>query len=497
MKIYFREQHLSNLTHYAQAEQESTFILLYGKRKVGKTTLVKQFLKEHGGAYITVSSKSSYLQLQDITEYLRTVQFTDKVVPKFESWKDFFEFLFDTAVKKPVHIVIDEIQNFEYIDPDAYNALRETWNKRALDAKLKLIAITSNYDFINRTFKSQESALFNIHDYSLKLTPFRLDEVISIFRHHGSRLSVNQIMTIYTIFGGLPKYYFLFERFNLWNSSLEKIFRELIFMDFAPLGYELKELLINDFSRGNKIYLSILQSIASGYTKMSDIAKAVDIPVTNLTKYLFELEKRKRLIKRIVPIHTEDDSRSKFGRYYIKSFFENFWFRFIQQDIINYEMGQYDRMLKSIMKEIPEYVNERLLFQIREIFTEFPDSEVIKFIFPHPVTKTGSIWNRKETVELTVVSEEAKAVLLGSLHNADAPLELAEAEKYYNSFEAFSDVYPDFERKYLFISRKGFTSETEEFCNERNIMMMQTEMLINVLADEQLRKKDPVVEAIL
>lgn len=495
MKIYFRKSQLSTLHQFAdQSGDQSNLILLTGKRKVGKTTLVKQFLKSNKGAYITISSKSSYLQLQDISEYLKTFYFKDEFIPQFQSWGAFFEFLFHLAKHKPINIVIDEFQNFELIEPVAYSELKKAWDLYAESSKLNLLVVTSNVDFVSRTFKEPKSPLYSLNNYSIKLTPFTLSEVIAIFKHNKSKLSTRQIVTLYAIFGGLPKYYFLLERFNLWNKKLDVIFRELIFMDFAPLGYELKELLINDFSRGNKIYLSILQSIAAGYNKMSEIARAVDIPVTNLTKYLFELEKKKRLIKREVPLSTKDDSKSKFGRYYIKNYFDNFWFRFIQPDIINYEMGQYERMLKQIDEEIDSYFDDRVGIIIRNIFTMYPNTKVIEYLFPYKIDAVGALWNRKDLIDIVITSKESKKILYCHLITSEKPVTKALLESKISVNNEFKDVFPKYNREFAFITKNGLTEEADHFCNENAIKTTLIDMIFDVLLEDMKSDQDPIVE---
>ncbi|MBZ0198026.1 MAG: AAA family ATPase [Ignavibacteriaceae bacterium] len=472
----------------------SNFTLLVGKRKVGKTTLIKQFLRTNAGAYFTISNKSSFLQLQDISEYLKSYTFPDSFIPTFQSWGNFFEFLFYIARNRPVNVVIDEFHNFELIEPEAFDELKKMWDTYSKTSMLNLIVVTSNIDFMKRKFESKESPLFRINNHFIKLTPFRLSDVIVIFRMNGSKLSTNQIIELYTIFGGLPKYYFLIERHRLWNKDLETILKELVFVDFAPLAYELKELLINDFTRGNKIYLSILQAIAAGFTKMSDIAKTVNIPVTNLTKYLFELEKKKRLIERQLPVNTNDGSRSKFGRYFIRNYFENFWFRFIQPDIINFEMGEYDKMLTNISEKLGEYVNHRLGIFIREIFHDYQHSHYIQYLFPFEINKVGSVWNRKDTIEIVVVSESARAVLYANLVIQDEPLNKYDVNMASTQFFKFKTLYANYSKRYLLITKNGIDSGAEAFCKQKNIANIDINVFFDALVGDATEADAQIIE---
>lgn len=498
MQLFFRDEHLNTLLNIAKDnESGSTFTLLFGRRKVGKTTIVKQYLKQCGGAYVSISSKSTYLQLQDIREYLSKVFFAGLDVPEFNTWYSLFKFLFEQSKEKRLNIVIDEFHNMELVNKESIEEFRKVWSEYAEGSKLNLTVISSSYDFIDRHFNSQNSPLYEINSFRIKVTPFKLPEIIALFRLHGSERPVSEIITIYIIFGGLPKYYFLFERYNLWNKNIREILQELIFMDFAPLAYELKELLVSDFSKGNKIYLSILQAIAVGHNKMSDIARAVHIPVTNLTKYLFELEKKKRLIRRELPINNVEAGKSKFGRYYIKNYFENFWFQFIQSDYINYEMGQFERMTDSIMKNLDEYVNSRMIGILHEILRLYKSSDYIKQIFSHPISRYGAIWNRREVVDLVLESQEHQIVLFGIFAISNTPLTLEQATLYYSYFMEFKPLYQGLTKTYSFVVKVSPDEQALEFCENNNIRLLYQKDFFNVVMDREEYSRKHMVEVAL
>ncbi len=521
MKIYFREKTLAKLNQIAASiSGHANFTLVIGRRKVGKTTIIKQFLRQNSGAYFTISNKSSALQLKDISIYLKTFAMVDSYIPTFESWRDFFDFLFHLSKSKQINVVIDEFQNFELIDPNAYNDLRMAWDMNADNSSLNLMVITSNADFVKRSFgidveskrirELEDSeitgtqarsigiksiALEGIQSEIVRIDPFKLAEVFQICKMNNSTLSKNQILILYIIFGGLPKYYFLMERYKLWNTDIHTILKELVFGEFAPLAFELKELLVNDFSRGNKIYLSILQSIANGENRMTEIARSVNIPVTNLTKYLYELEKKKRLIFREIPINTLEDSKSKFGRYFIYSNFDNFWFRFIQPDIINFEIGEYDLMLEGIMTKLGDYLNERIITLVRESFKEYSTrSQIIKNIFPHRVSNVGALYNRREGVELVVESEESKTVLLGNLVKKEDTItanDLVKAAGYLNKFKV---NYTGWGYIFILIVKGHPDEEAQKFARENNIRLVDLNLLIDVVMGESGAERPAFIE---
>lgn len=413
MDLYFRTNELSQLdTIFDTTVKGSNFVLLYGKRRVGKTTLVREHLKRRKGAYISISIKASALQLNDISDYLKSFNFTTQFIPGFRSWEEFFLYIFHISKDTPLNLVIDEFQNFNKIVPGFYSELKNLWDQHARGAMLNLIAVTYSEQFVDKTFRSPESPLYGITRHEMKISPFSFSEVLKIAKQHHSTMKFEEIRNLYLIFGGLPKFYELIHYLGLWNSSVEDILRELLFKKYAPLASELNSLLVADFGRGSTVYLSILQSIAAGKNVVSEIAENVSIPVTSTTKYLSELEHTREVIKRRVPLGTLDASKSKYGKYYFRNYFDNFWFRFIQPDIISYEMGLFEKMLAGIMEGLNEYLHNRMPLLLKEVFREFRDHPDILAITGTPEIIIDGLWTRKASVDLALLDREANHLTL-------------------------------------------------------------------------------------
>lgn len=458
MYLYFRTDELSRLDSiFDSVSKGSNFVLLYGKRRVGKTTLVREHLKRRKGAYISISIKASALQLSDISDYLKTFEFTKQFIPGFRSWKEFFLYIFHISKDEPVNLVIDEFQNFSRIAPGFYEEFKNLWDLHARESKLNLIAVTYSEQFIDKVFRLPKSPLYRINKYEMKISPFSFSEVLKIARQHHSKMKFEEIRNLYLIFGGLPKFYELIYFMDLWNTSVEDILRELLFKKYAPLASELNSMLVVDFGRGSSVYLSILQAIANGKNVVSEIAESVSIPVTSTTKYLSELEHAREIIKRRVPLGTTEPTKSKNGKYFFRNYFDNFWFRFIQPDIISYEMGQYEKMLQGIMENLDGYIHERLPVLLKEIFREFRDHPDILAITGSPDVVIDGLWTRKTSFDLALLNKETASLKLCKVLTVKKmaeencceilTAELADAEGRYPLYNPelilFTEVRPD------------------------------------------------------
>jgi len=120
-----RKKEVDFLTQRLNEGIGSHFCLITGKRKTGKTTLLKEYLNRERGAYISIGSKSTSLQLSDISDYLKTFNFIEEdiFVPSFKTWKEFFEYLFYISREKRLQVVLDDFQNIEFIEPEVFEVL--------------------------------------------------------------------------------------------------------------------------------------------------------------------------------------------------------------------------------------------------------------------------------------------------------------------------------------------------------------------------------------
>lgn len=467
MQFYLRKNELNGLSSIADRESGTAkFILITGNRKAGKTALVNEFLSGRNGVYLTITPKSSAMQLKDIANYLQKVNPEDSFTPQFENWKHLFEYFFMLGKQKTFTVVFDEFQNWSDVESKVFNDFKSVWESRFSDSKLNIIFVSFDTPFTNNLFQNSSSPLYKLPDFTMKLLPFGLLDVISIFKQKKSPLKPEEILDFYIIFGGYPKYYRLFDIFNLWDKSFEEALRILVFQPYAPLGNELKDLILNHFTRENKVYISALESIALGCNTLTCIADNINIKPTTLSKYLLELENKKQIIKRIQPVNALPEGKTKLGKYYIKSYFENFWFRFVQPDIISYETGQFDRMMENISAKFPEYRRSRMQLLLKELIHNSNGISALNEILPGNISKLGSIWNRKESVDIVALYEGTKEAIFGNIYSG--VFEDSKMKKIKSGLQTFDKDFPGYNIRKMIFHGKEFTDETENMLKEKD-----------------------------
>jgi DNA-binding Lrp family transcriptional regulator len=277
--------------------------------------------------------------------------------------------------------------------------------------------------------------------------------------------------------------------------------------EYAPLGYELKELIVNEFSRGNKVYLSILQAIASDCQTVTEIAKAVAIPPTSVAKYIIELEKRKYLINRRTPIGTADPSRSKYGKYYLCSYFDNFWFKFIQPDLITYEMCEFDKMLFNVAQKLPAYFQGHAQLVVKELMNEFRNKKAVESILASSTDEIGEAWNRDVSVDLAVLDSKNDIIRLGDVIGPERGGIVLQIDKFITNTDTLKKFYHTRQMERFLVSWDHLDAKTLKTLADNDIKCIYLKELLgladyhpkpllsNIVKPQRIKKTDPAKSA--
>jgi len=157
------------------------------------------------------------------------------------------------------------------------------------------------------------------------------------------------VVEFFSIFGGIPKYYVAIEDFELEGKPLMDVLTYLFLRENAPFGYEVLDVLRQEFGKRKGTYYTILEAIATGHTKLNEIATYAGRNMTSITRYLNDLTDKYEMVGRIVPV-TEDPEKTRKGTYTIKNPVIAFWFRYIHRNITLLKEKTFRRSSKQLRK---------------------------------------------------------------------------------------------------------------------------------------------------
>lgn len=403
-KFYNRKEELKLLEdHYKLANENLITEVIIGRRRIGKTELIKKYIATKTALYFYVTKKSSQILLDDFTTIVKT-QF-NFVPEKLISWEDFFNILFNLSEKTKFIIIFDEFQNFYHVDQSVYSILQKKIDEYKNKTKMHLLFIGSIQSMMEKIFMRKEP-LFGRIDNFINLKSFNFTEVIEICKDHKIK-NLEDIFRIFSIFNGVAKYYDVLEKFNLFRAPTRQLLEKVVLSKDSPLYKEGENLLIEEFGADYERYFDILFSISVGKTKLNEISDLMRLPGTTINKYLSVLVKKYKIVEKRV---AKGDKNSRDSRYYLKDLFLKFWFRYVYKNFNQIELGE----LNSIFEKFEESFS---IFQ-GMIFEELARELLLKNIlksakFPYKPETIKNYWDRNQ--EFDIYSENKKFLMIGEI----------------------------------------------------------------------------------
>ncbi len=385
MRFYDRKSELALLqSSEKQSFETAVFTVLMGRRRVGKTSLVTQSLVGKEYAYLFVSKDSEALLCQNFQKELEA-QIGLTVYGEVSRFKDLFEVVMREAQRRHLTIVLDEFQTLYKINPSIYSDMQNVWDRYKQTAKINLIVLGSVQTLMKRIFEDEAEPLYGRPTSKFVLRPFTVEVLKEILHDANPNCSAEDLLCLYMITGGVAKYIELLV--DAKCCTKEKMINYVCRQDSYFLT-EGKDLLNQEFSGEFSTYFSILQLIAMGKTKRSEIDSTLH---KDTGTYLQNLEGRYELISRMKPLLARQNG--KVTAYEIRDNFLRFWFRFIYPYQSLIERNLFSLLHGNITKNYEGFTGRTL-----ERYFQDKVMETGQF------TQVGNWWDRKGENEIDLIA---------------------------------------------------------------------------------------------
>lgn len=385
MQFYDRTNELAILQeNELQSYENAVFTVLMGRRRVGKTSLITKAMEGKEYAYLFVSKDSEALLCQNFQRDLEQ-QIGLIIYGEITRFKDLFEVIMQEAQRRHLTIVFDEFQTLYKINPAIFGDIQNIWDRYKGKANINLIVLGSIQSLMKRIFEEKSEPLYGRPTSKLILRPFTINVMKQILSDANPDYSTEDLLCLYAITGGVAKYIELFIDAKCYTK--EKMLNYVCRQDSYFLT-EGKDLLNQEFSGEFGTYFSVLQVIASGKTKRSEIDSTLQ---KDTGAFLQNLESKYELINRMKPLLAKQNG--KVTAYEIRDNFLRFWFRFIYpyQSLI-------ERNLFSSLRS--NIANNYEGFTGRTLERYFQD----KLMETEQFTQVGNWWDRKGQNEIDLIA---------------------------------------------------------------------------------------------
>ncbi len=403
-----------NLLESRYKSGKAELIFIYGRRRIGKTRLIKEFLKGKRSIYLLARQTSLKENLMTFSRRIGESLGDDMLLlSPLQNWDAFFHYLSNNSKERLV-VAIDEFPYLVELDPSLPSILQSFWDELLFSTKIFLLLLGSTVSAMEGLMGSK-SPLYGRRTGQILLNPMDYFNARLFFPRYCTEDAVRS----YSILGGTPAYLKLFSD----DMKLEDNLKAQLRMD--SLLYSDANFLLREELREPRYYMAILEAVASGYNRFGQIADVTGLSRSSLGKYLAVLEDL-GFIERIVPLAKR--RRPRKGIYRVADPYLRFWFRFIypNQDLI--EFGEIDELVSIIMRDLESYVGVIFEDIAAQLLRKMNSMRLLPFRF----NKLGKWWEKDKEFDLVALSSK-KALLVevkwSDLNERDVERILAKMEE--------------------------------------------------------------------
>lgn len=472
MEFIGRKSELKTL-HREYAQQDS-FVVIYGRRRIGKTTLIKKFIKSKNAFYF-LATQEIESQAKKRFQNIIGRKTNNKLLSKatFSDWADIFQLITEYEPEEKKIIVIDEFPYLVKSNPAFPSILQYIWDEILKGSNIMLILCGSLISMMQKYALSYDSPLYGRRTAQIRLFPLSFTEI-----HAVSNRSFTDEVEHYAITGGVPKYMEFFDS----NDDLHTKLSNIIFSRNGFL-YEEPNFLLKDEVMSPINYYSIIKVIADGNHKIGNIADAIEMKSTSIMPYLSVLMDLGFIEKR-TPITEDKPEKSRKGLYFLSDNFLKFWFRYVYPFKGELEFGNddivFNDMKKTFISNFVAFCYEDIC---KDIFLNLCQKNIIDFV----PAKIGSYWlnerNKSNTeIDVIAVDNVNKQVFFGECKYHNKAVEAAVAHNLIEKVHKNSELtkkYAGFRFMFGLFSKSGFTDKCIELTKNRNeILLINEDVLL-------------------
>jgi len=452
-----RERELDALNRQYAAEGASLMII-YGRRRIGKTTLIKEFIKNKYALYFLADDESEDNIKKRFAESLAEYtgqSYKYKIV--FEEWRDMFEYFKEYESSDKKILIIDELPYIAGANPAFPSILQWVWDEWFQYENIMLILCGSLVHMMEKYTLSYDSPLYGRRTGQLKMKQVDFLHYNKFYEYKDYR----DLIERYAVTGGVPRY---IELFNGNADIFEEINRLMLSND--GLLYEEPEFLLRREVDEIGSYFAIIKSIAAGNHRPGKISADIGIKQTSLPKYLKTLMDLD-ILERETPVTEHNPEKSKMSLYQIKDNFLRFWFRFVYPERTRLEMGQSDYVLGKIKTNfIDNHVAHIYEYVCRSELWRLAPAEALQF------NTVGRWWNSKDEIDIVAFDSAGVDIIFAECKYRCQPMD---TDVFYDLLRKKDFVQWKNEirrEKFALFSISGFTAHLRELARLRGDLLL-------------------------
>jgi len=438
-------------------EDKFHLIVVYGRRRVGKTTLLTEFCKNKPSIFFVAEEYNDKINLESFSDKILSYFNLGEFLRRFESWEKAFIFLAQQSKGKRLVVVIDEFPYIVNSNKSIPSLLQNLIDHHLKDTKIFLIICGSSVSFIEKEVLSYKSPLYGRRTAQLIVEPFSFFESREFFPSY----SFEDQVTAYGVLGGIPQYLSIFDSTkDIYENIRTKI------LDKSSYLYEEPKLLLRQEVREPALYNSIIEAIATGSSKLNEIAAKVGVDTDKCAKYISVLIDLK-ILEKVTPLKLEAKSRKSIYR--IKDNFFRFWYRFVFSNKTLIEQGLIDEVVENKIKPfISDFIGEVYEQVCMDYLKILNREKKLPFIFENIGKWWGNNPYKKREEEIDIVALNDDNILFCECKWRNQKVDMSVL----NNLMEKSMIFNHRKKFYALFSKSGFTDEVISFAEQNSHILL-------------------------
>lgn len=434
-----RKRELHSLKEELKPDRNS-FIVIYGRRRIGKTSLIKELLKEEDHVYYLATELPIKQQFGDLQKQVGK-EIKDDLLKKkaFDEWDDFFNYISD--LKKSFILVIDEFPYLIEAEDAISSVFQKGWDEHLKGSDIDLILCGSSISMMEDNILKSDSPLYGRKTSQIKLKELPL---VSLEEFLPNETTEDRIR-YHSVYGGVPAYLEMLDDEISFKENLKKTVLDID----APLKDAVDFILKTELRRPER-YKSILSYLARGVTTLNGLSQEMGLETNRISQYLSKL-RTLELVKREEPVTVSSKKKKRRGIYKIVDNFFRFYFYYILPNRSDIEEGRVGPVLEDLEENESSYISP--------IFEKISRDYVRKTM---DYSKVGKWWYQEDEIDVVALDTKRKKMLIGECKWTNNRVD---KDLYQDMLEKENKVRwnkKEREVEYAIFSKSGFDDELKE-----------------------------------
>lgn len=444
------------------------FAVIYGRRRVGKTALINQFIHDKKAIYFMGVESNEKQNLENFSKSILGYSNGIETDSSFLSFQAALEYVFKLAEKERLILAVDEYPYVARSSKSLASTLQLLIDKYKESSKLMLILCGSSMSYMEDHVLAYKAPLYGRRTAQMKILPFDFEETCRYLKN----LSDEDKALIYGIVGGTPQYLLqMDDRLSVEENIKNTFLNPISFLYEEPVN------LLKQAVREPGIYTAIITAIAVGASRMSEISSKVGEDTNVCSTYIKNLINL-GIVQKESPYGEKESRRFV---YYIEDNMFRFWYRFVLGNNSIIARGASDIVYKRIEPQLSDYMGK--IFE--EICKQYLWKQLLLGKSPVEFTSLGRWWGNdpieKSQAEIDIMGEQDKnTALFGECKWMNEKVDVGVLEKLIKRSRLFTYKYIHY---YLF-SKTGFTKGCIEESNKLgNVTLISYANIVANLSD--------------